>query len=559
MNETAKKHFWKRPTPYIIAFLLLVFAASFFFCGEYLYRTNTQRLNLAGYTIDLPKEWSLRLESEIAVFYASETSDEPIGKARLINQETAAEDFGKWFYFETLPTSDKQHDGYAAPLQEQHYSEGGAQYAMYVFSSLPNPQPYHFAMYFDENAVPKRTMRRILKSFFVPDPGKNPPPKNIAAPSEQELAQSAENNIVYKIEAVEQTKVHNAALLEDFIIGVGAENPSPALFQLLSFTRQGSVLVLDSWYHLDFDGEKTLLYEYYQTDSGTYSYNNNPKQIVSMERTKKEEEGLTVYQGTFSDGESCVLFEYPDNPYEERKDALYSMHSVYVGDNAAVGAILDSLPTPGLTRNSFSLQTEKTPYGITIEYAVSDAEQAYADGKLNRAPLEKNAAVIFSLVENADTVTVHVMNEEKKETLQFTRTKTEDYFGTDVRSYTQEPQTFRQYMEDVQNMTPAESPSQEQSSSGGTVGEVVYSTTVTIPHGMLVTHPRTGEKVVVDPYAERYGYAQYLGKPISCIIYRTDSGYRLVASCGGTVLAEYAMANDRDKDYVISMIHAYGG
>lgn len=556
MNENRKKSFWKRPMPYLILCLLLIFAASFFFYRIFLQQTNTQILNLAGYTITVPRQWSIRLDGEIAIFYADKESDEPIGKARLINQETASEDFGKWFYFETPSVSDKQLNRYAAPLLEQHYNEGNAAYRLYVFSSLPNPQPYHFAMYFDDNMVNKKTTRRILKSFSIPDPGKNPPPKNIHAPTEEEIAHSA----IYKISTEEQTKVHNTARLEEFIHTVEAKNSSPAAISILSYTRQGDAIALNSWYHVDYDGEKTLLYQYYQTNDGTYSYNNNPKQIVNIERFTNHEQGLTTYTGTPANGETCILFEYPTNPYEEQTDTLYALQTTLVGNPSGVSAIIGSLPTPpGLLHDSFSLQTETEPYGITIEYTVSDYEQAYSDGKLNPAPLEKNAAVIFSLVENADVVIAHIQNEGEKETLRFTRKKAEEYFKTDVRHYAKKPQEFRQYMEDVQNMPPSEAASENPASSGGVLGEVVYSTTVTIPHGMLVTHPRTGKKVVIDPYAERYGYAQYLGKAISCVIYRTGSGYQLIASCGGTTLGEYSMANDRDKDYVIGMIQAYGG
>lgn len=555
MKKNAKKSLWKRPSCYLGILLLLVCLAACFFGAKQWQKNHSQKLNLAGYSICVPKQWAIRLESEVAVFYENEASEEPIGKARLLNTETEEDAFGKWFYFETEPRTSELNLSYEYPLTEQHYEEGDFRYALYVFSSLPNPQPYHFAMYFDERAVSKRTIRHILKSFFVPDAGKNPPPKNIEAPSTEEIAESA----VYQVISEPQTKVYGIALFEDFLRCTESEEAAPSALPVLSYRQENGVLALDNWRYLDFDGEKILLYQYYQTDSGVYSYNNNPKQLFKIEQEKNEEENTTAFYGVFASGERAVLFEYPSNPYEEEKDVLYAMRETKIGDNSAVGAILDVLPSPGLVRDSFSLQTEKAPYGITVNYSVADKEQAYADGKLNRSPLEKNAAMIFSLVENADVVTVLVSDGEKEESLKFYREKTESYFGTDVREYAEEPKAFRQYAEEVQNMPPSEEKKETAPVSEGVVGEVVYSTTVTIPHGMKVTHPRTGEKVVIDPYAERYGYAQYLGKPISCVIYRTGSGYRLVASCGGSVLGEYAMANDRDKAYVIGMIQAYGG
>ncbi len=559
-EENGKKSIWKRPIIYIILAVLVLAAGAGVSIFMQWQQLNTQRLNLAGYIISVPKDWEIRLEDEIAIFYNNESGGAPIGKARLINQEVASADFGKWFSFETAAVSEKTSDKYAAPLTEQNYSEGGTEYTEYVFSNLPNPQPYHFALYFDNDMVSGWTARKILKSFIIPDPGKNPPPKNIAAPTEEEAAP----NSVYRIDSAEQITVHNTAFLDRLM---NAENTTPAAFSILYYTKAGDSLALSGWRYLDFDGEKMLLYEYYQIDDGTYSYNNNPRQILKIQKVQDEGQGLTIYQGLLSDNpaEYCNLFDFPTNPYENQKDALFEHKETYTGDNAGVGAILDSLPTPGLSRTQFSLQTEQEPYGITIDYEVTDAEKAYPDGKLNRLQLEKNAAVVFSLVSNADQITINITNGDEKETLSFNREKTEEYFETDVRSYSEEPEKFDQYLEDVQNMPPSTpTPSAPSSAggggaSGGVLGEVVYSSTVTIPSGMLVTHPRTGEKVVVDPYAERYGYAQYLDKPIQCVIYRAGSGYRAVASCGGTVLLEYELATERDKDYAISMIQAYGG
>lgn len=558
-NRIEKKSIWKRPLMYIVLIAVLILG-TLAGGGVWLLsaQANTQRLNLAGYSVLVPANWEIRLDGETAVFYCSESGGAPIGKARLINQEVSPADFGKWFYLETAAVSETTSDKYAAPLTEQAYQEGGTDYTEYVFSSLPNPQPYHFAMYFDREYVSSRTTRRILKSFFVPDPGANPPPKNIPAPAEEEAAQSS----VYLIRQAEQTLVHNTAQLDSFIEGMNSGAPSAV--NLLSYRREGESLALDSWFYLDFDGERTLLYTYYQTEDGSYSYNNNPERLSAIEKTQDGEQELTAYLAVPADStaQKTTLLKFPKNPYQEQQNALLQHKGALVGDNSSVGAILDSLPTPGLVRTQFALQTDHEPYSIRVSYEVTDADKAYPNGALNRQQLEKNAAVVFSLVENADKISMEIKNGEKTETLDFSRKNAEEYFKGDVRDYPQEPQKFRQYLEDVQNMppsTPKPPVSGNASSSSGVLGEVVYSTSVTIPHGMMVTHPRTGEQVVIDPYAERYGYSQYLGKPISCVIYRTGSGYHLVASCGGAALAEYDMASDRDKDYVIGMIQSYGG
>lgn len=93
--------------------------------------------------------------------------------------------------------------------------------------------------------------------------------------------------------------------------------------------------------------------------------------------------------------------------------------------------------------------------------------------------------------------------------------------------------------------------------STATNGEVVYSGTVVISSGTLVTHPDTGEKVAVGPYAETRGYGAYLDKPISCVIKRSGSGYIATASCGGSVIASYPLNSEAELNWAIGMIKAY--
>lgn len=93
--------------------------------------------------------------------------------------------------------------------------------------------------------------------------------------------------------------------------------------------------------------------------------------------------------------------------------------------------------------------------------------------------------------------------------------------------------------------------------STATNGEVVYSGTVVISSGMLVTHPDTGEQVAVGPYAEARGYGAYLDKPINCVIKRSGSGYIATASCGGSVIASYPLNSEAELNWAIGMIKAY--
>lgn len=84
----------------------------------------------------------------------------------------------------------------------------------------------------------------------------------------------------------------------------------------------------------------------------------------------------------------------------------------YVGDNSSVGNIIGKLP--GNEYNAgFSLQTDKEPYGITINYKAKEnlSEDNYnkfwSDKKVTEF-LEKNAVVVLALVKNAEIIEFNV-------------------------------------------------------------------------------------------------------------------------------------------------------
>lgn len=420
MADTAqKKPLWKRPLVYVIFGLILL--ACFIAIG--LFRTSplvgSKKLDLAGYSFLLPDQWDVRLEKEVAVFYNDDESGAPIGMARLINRELKTSEFGKVFSFASVANEEQTLSGYPAPLCAQRYDEDDSTKVLYVFSELPNPAPYYVAVYFEDSSVSKEQQERILKSFYIPDAGSHPPAKNIPAPPEE----TAQKDSFYTVEKNGEIAVFHPERLENTITQI--QSGQPASLRMLSYRIEGNTWILEDWKHIDYDGDKTRLYRYYQMQDGLYGYNNNPTELKDIALTKDEEAktvsftAIDVKKGELTE----PIVSYPMNSLKEN------------------------------TGGSFS--------GI--------------------------------------------------------------------------------------------------SSSEDVAGNVVFSSSVTIHSGQKVTHPRTGEKVVVDPYAKRYGYAKYLDKPISCKIYRTKTGYRAVASCGGTVLLEQYLRTERDKDYAISVIKAYGG
>lgn len=87
----------------------------------------------------------------------------------------------------------------------------------------------------------------------------------------------------------------------------------------------------------------------------------------------------------------------------------------YVGNNSAVGTILNKLPAnEHLT--GFSLKTNQPPYEITIAYK----DFQYTDVKIGKKEekqvspetvLKGNAVVLFSLIENVDCIHFNLQNQ----------------------------------------------------------------------------------------------------------------------------------------------------
>ncbi|QSO54769.1 DUF4825 domain-containing protein [Alicyclobacillus curvatus] len=101
----------------------------------------------------------------------------------------------------------------------------------------------------------------------------------------------------------------------------------------------------------------------------------------------------------------------------------------YVGDNSAVGQILSMLPAHNYV-DKFSLQTEHKPYGITVYYRPGqsgvNAYDQFWNGNKPDVLMAKNAAVLFSLVQNADVIHFDVQDVS---TYTFTRADVQQKYG----------------------------------------------------------------------------------------------------------------------------------
>jgi len=93
-------------------------------------------------------------------------------------------------------------------------------------------------------------------------------------------------------------------------------------------------------------------------------------------------------------------------------DFFSQNRGTYVGDNSAVGAIINHLDSLQLWENSidnFALSTSAAPFGIVINQSGMETEPNSWQVMSPDAPSNiQNAAFIMALVENADWVEFHI-------------------------------------------------------------------------------------------------------------------------------------------------------
>lgn len=122
----------------------------------------------------------------------------------------------------------------------------------------------------------------------------------------------------------------------------------------------------------------------------------------------------------------------------------------YVGDNSAVGNIIENLPANEYN-SEFSLQTNKEPYGITINYKVNQklGEENYNkfwnDKGINEF-LEKNAVVLLSLISNAEVIEFKVDNIGEK-FYKYDRKNLEQKYGINLTELFKDNTSIKSFLE----------------------------------------------------------------------------------------------------------------
>ncbi len=131
------------------------------------------------------------------------------------------------------------------------------------------------------------------------------------------------------------------------------------------------------------------------------------------------------------------------NPMTE----LLNYKGSYIGDNAAVGHIIERLPAHEYL-DGFELQTSQEPYGITINYRNFDeATIELEDGSTSKVSLneilQSNSMILLSLVTNAEIVS---FNLENQETITLDRATLSKNYGNTLDSISEDLSSLQNFI-----------------------------------------------------------------------------------------------------------------
>lgn len=129
-------------------------------------------------------------------------------------------------------------------------------------------------------------------------------------------------------------------------------------------------------------------------------------------------------------------------------ERMYEWRTEYIGDNSAVGNITDAWLVDeqlDLVKNGFKLQTTIEPYEVTVHYqSEQSAEDAYG---INATLFEQDAALLFSLIENAGVISIDI-NDQPVAT--YSRQKLEEKHG-DLYPRTETYEGFCELYDEIAN------------------------------------------------------------------------------------------------------------
>ncbi|MDF2889982.1 MAG: hypothetical protein K0R80_349 [Clostridia bacterium] len=126
-------------------------------------------------------------------------------------------------------------------------------------------------------------------------------------------------------------------------------------------------------------------------------------------------------------------------------EELLEYKTAYVGDNSKVVNLMSRLPY-GEFLASTTLQTKIAPFVITAEYTF---EPLSFDKEQLKAKLSNNAAVVFSLIENADVILYRADVGGEVTTYDFARVEFEKEYGVKLWDLSKDAESFENFLQSL--------------------------------------------------------------------------------------------------------------
>ncbi len=178
------------------------------------------------------------------------------------------------------------------------------------------------------------------------------------------------------------------------------------------------------FFQIDIDGLSTR--RFYLYDDGYQYYVEEP--YVGIYKTNRETQD-TIEKIYSTDIENTINVQ-----------ELYDARTPYVGDNSAVGKLLNRLPLPnGLLYDHFELRTAKTERGV-LWVLKGDDKTLY-----HPQQFELNALLLFALIDNMEDFYVEIIHSSDNNTsYYYNRAFADGIVKGDVRDYAQSPEQLQE-------------------------------------------------------------------------------------------------------------------
>lgn len=134
---------------------------------------------------------------------------------------------------------------------------------------------------------------------------------------------------------------------------------------------------------------------------------------------------------------------------EDGTETLYKYKTPYVGDNSKVVNIVSGLDFPeGTKRGTVQLQTDSPPYGIVVNLVESGENKTYYLNEEGRDKLEKNAILMFALIDNLDIIKYYLGDRIPE----YTREWASEKVGEDITNYGTSLEKFKDLNDKLKNI-----------------------------------------------------------------------------------------------------------